>query len=42
VTQLTWRMRFDSDEEARAVREVVLQGNEQSFDPLEAHLASNR
>jgi uncharacterized protein YndB with AHSA1/START domain len=40
-TQLTWRMRFDSDEEARAVREIVLQGNEQNFDRLAAHLASS-
>lgn len=39
-TQLTWRMRFESDDEARAVRQAVLQGNEQNFDRLAAHLAS--
>jgi uncharacterized protein YndB with AHSA1/START domain len=41
-TQLTWRMRFDRDDEARAVREAVLQGNEQNFDRLAAHLSSSR
>ncbi|MGE3956926.1 MAG: SRPBCC family protein [Vicinamibacterales bacterium] len=39
-TQLTWRMRFESDDEARAVRQAVLQGNEQNFDRLAAHLAA--
>jgi len=41
-TELTWRMRFDGDDEARAVREAVLQGNEQNFDRLAEHLGSSR
>jgi uncharacterized protein YndB with AHSA1/START domain len=39
-TRLTWRMRFDSAEEARAVRDRVAEANEQNFDRLEALLAA--
>ena len=37
-TLLTWRMRFDSAEEAERIRGPVLQANEENFDRLEAHL----
>lgn len=37
-TRLTWRMRFDSAEEADKVRTFVLAANEQNFDRLEAEL----
>jgi uncharacterized protein YndB with AHSA1/START domain len=39
-THLTWRLRFDSKEEAEKVRERVLEANEQNFDRLAAHLAT--
>lgn len=37
-TRLTWRMRFESVEEAERVRAFVVQANEQNLDRLEAHL----
>jgi uncharacterized protein YndB with AHSA1/START domain len=39
-TQLTWRMRFDTEDEARKVRSIIEHANEQNFDRLAAHLAS--
>jgi uncharacterized protein YndB with AHSA1/START domain len=39
-TRLTWRMRFDSKEEAERVRSAVTEANEQNFDRLAAHLAT--
>lgn len=39
-TQLTWRMRFDTEDEARRVRAFVGPANEQNFDRLTAHLAA--
>ena len=39
-TRLTWRMRFDSQEEAEKVRVFVLAANEQNFDRLEAELGA--
>ena len=39
-TELTWRMRFDTVEEADRVREFVVAANEQNFDRLAAMLAS--
>ena len=39
-TRLTWRMRFDSSEEAEKVRTFVLAANEQNFDRLEAELGA--
>ena len=39
-TRLTWRMRFDSKEEAERVRRPVTEANEQNFDRLAAHLAT--
>lgn len=38
-TRLTWRLRFDSPEEADAVREPILVANEENFDRLAAVLA---
>lgn len=37
-TRLTWRMRFDTEDEARKVRAFVTPANEQNFDRLAAHL----
>src|SRR5688572_1109971 len=37
-TRLTWRMRFDSKDEAERVRRLVTEANEQNFDRLAAHL----
>nr|ANY58125.1 hypothetical protein [uncultured bacterium] len=39
-TRLTWRMRFESAEEAGRVRAIVLEANEQNFDRLEAQLGA--
>jgi uncharacterized protein YndB with AHSA1/START domain len=39
-THLTWRMRFESEEEADRVRALVAEANEQNFDRLAAHLAA--
>jgi uncharacterized protein YndB with AHSA1/START domain len=39
-TYLVWTMRFDTEEEAEAVRRFVEPANEQNFDRLAAHLAS--
>lgn len=39
-TNISWHMRFDTEEEARNVRSIVEQANEQNFDRLAAHLAS--
>jgi uncharacterized protein YndB with AHSA1/START domain len=41
-TRLTWRMVFESAEEANKVRSFVPQANEQNFDRLAAQLASMR
>ncbi len=41
ATRLTWRMAFDDPEEARRVRAVVAAANEQNFDRLQQHLASD-
>jgi len=41
-TRLTWRVRFDSAEEAARVREPFLAANEQNFDRLEALLGATR
>lgn len=38
-TRLTWRMRFESPDEAERVRGPVLAANEQNFDRLQAVLA---
>jgi uncharacterized protein YndB with AHSA1/START domain len=38
-TRLTWRMRFDSKDEAERVRRPVMEANEQNFDRLAEHLA---
>ena len=40
ATLLTWRMRFDSGEEAERVREAVAVANEQNLDRLEEQLAT--
>ena len=40
-TLLTWRMQFESPEEARRVREVVLDANEQKVDRLAAELSGS-
>jgi uncharacterized protein YndB with AHSA1/START domain len=37
-TRLTWRMQFDSAEEAGRVREFILAANEENFDRLAAEL----
>jgi uncharacterized protein YndB with AHSA1/START domain len=39
-THVTWRMRFESEEEAERVRGAITEANEQNFDRLAAHLAS--
>jgi uncharacterized protein YndB with AHSA1/START domain len=39
-TLLTWRMQFDSVEQADVVRAPVTEANEQNFDRLAAHLAA--
>jgi uncharacterized protein YndB with AHSA1/START domain len=39
-TLVSWRMRFDTDDEARKVRSIVEDANEQNLDRLAAHLAS--
>lgn len=41
-THVTWRMRFESQEEADRVRALVAEANEQNFDRLAAHLATIR
>ncbi len=38
-TQLTWRMLFDSEEEAVKVKDFIAVANQQNFDRLAAHLA---
>jgi uncharacterized protein YndB with AHSA1/START domain len=40
-TRLTWRMRFDSADEAERVRDVILVANEQNLDRLQEHLAGS-
>jgi uncharacterized protein YndB with AHSA1/START domain len=39
-TRLTWRMRFESAEEAEKLRGFIAPANEQNFDRLAAHLAA--
>jgi PhnB protein len=39
-TRLTWRMEFESPEEAERVRQPVAEANEQNLDKLEAQLAT--
>ena len=39
-TRVTWRMAFESADEARTVRPFIVQANEQNFDRLGAQLAS--
>lgn len=39
-TELTWRMRFESLDEATKLRSFIAAANEQNFDRLEAHLAT--
>jgi uncharacterized protein YndB with AHSA1/START domain len=39
-TRLTWRMQFESVEEAERVRDAVAEANEQNLDRLEAQLAA--
>lgn len=41
-TRVTWRMLFDSAEEAALTRDAVTAGNEQNFDRLERQLQSMR
>lgn len=41
-TRLTWRVRFDSAEEAARVRDPFLAANEQNLDRLEALLGADR
>lgn len=41
-TLLTWRMRFDHREEADRLRAFIPDANEQNFDRLAAHLATER
>jgi uncharacterized protein YndB with AHSA1/START domain len=41
-TRVSWRMLFESVEEAARVRQVVTEANEQNFDRLAAHLAAGR
>lgn len=38
-TRITWRMRFDSPDEAERVRSFVVQANEENFDRLQELLA---
>ena len=38
-TELTWKMVFDSPEEAENLRKFIAEANEQNFDRLEAYLA---
>ena len=38
-TELTWRMRFESEREAEPVRKFIEGANEENFDRLAAHLA---
>lgn len=40
-TALTWRMLFDSADEANRVRAFVLPANEQNFDRLTSHLLTS-
>ena len=42
LTELTWRMLFDSDEECERVRQFVVPANEQNFDRLAAHLKAKK
>jgi hypothetical protein len=39
-TRVSWRMLFESLEEARRVRAIVADANEQNFDRLAAHLGA--
>lgn len=39
-TRVTWRLRFDSKDEAQALQAVIAEANEQNFDRLEAHVAA--
>lgn len=39
-TRLTWRMYFDTEDEAELVREAMAAGNEQNFDRLERQLGT--
>ena len=40
-TRLTWRIWFESAEEAARLRPYLDQANQQNFDRLEAQLAAN-
>lgn len=40
-TELTWKMVFDSPEEAENLKKFIVEANEQNFDRLEAYLAKN-
>lgn len=40
-TRLTWRMRFESMEEASRLREFLAAANEQNFDRLACHLEAS-
>ena len=40
-TRLTWRMRFDSEEEAAKLKGFITSANEENFDRLETHLKSS-
>lgn len=40
-TRLTWRMAFASTEECAKVQKFIIEGNEQNFDRLTAHLSAN-
>lgn len=40
-TRLTWRMRFASPDQLAPIRRHVVEGNEQNFDRLAAHLAAH-
>jgi uncharacterized protein YndB with AHSA1/START domain len=41
-TRVSWRMSFESVEEAARVRQIVVEANEQNLDRLSAHLAAER
>ncbi|MCP3099294.1 SRPBCC domain-containing protein [Myxococcus sp. K15C18031901] len=41
-TRVTWRMRFESEQEFDPVRGFVEEANQQNFDRLEAHLAARK
>lgn len=41
-TRLTWRMVFDSGEDAEQARGAIVEANEQNFDRLQAQLAMKK